>query len=79
MKSWRTGDALLLAYVILFFCYLESPLAFIVLASFNSGLTVHFPPTGFSLEWYDPCIASAFRQRNSCASSFCFPCSSRRS
>jgi putative spermidine/putrescine transport system permease protein len=53
MKSWRTGDALLLAYVFLFFCYLESPLAFIVLASFNSGLTVHFPPAGFSLEWYD--------------------------
>ncbi len=35
-----------------FFCYLESPLAFILLASFNNGLTVHFPPTGFSFQWY---------------------------
>jgi putative spermidine/putrescine transport system permease protein len=52
MKFWRIGDALLIAYVVLFFCYLESPLAFIVLASFNRGMTVHFPPAGFSLDWY---------------------------
>jgi putative spermidine/putrescine transport system permease protein len=44
--------ALLLAYVGLFFCYLESPLIVILLASFNDGLTVRFPPTGFSLQWY---------------------------
>jgi putative spermidine/putrescine transport system permease protein len=46
------GRALLLAYVGLFFCYLESPLIVILLASFNDGLTVRFPPTGFSLQWY---------------------------
>ena len=46
------GRALLLSYVGLFFCYLESPLIVILLASFNDGLTVRFPPTGFSLQWY---------------------------
>jgi putative spermidine/putrescine transport system permease protein len=52
MKSWRIQNMILLAYVIFFFCYLESPLVVIVFASFNSGLTVHFPPDGFSLRWY---------------------------
>jgi putative spermidine/putrescine transport system permease protein len=52
MRPNRVGTAILLAYVVLFFCYLESPLALILLASFNEGLTVRFPPTGFSLQWY---------------------------
>ena len=52
MRAGRIGGALLFAYVALFFLYLESPLALILLASFNDGLTVRFPPTGFSLQWY---------------------------
>jgi putative spermidine/putrescine transport system permease protein len=52
MRPGRVGGAILFAYVVLFFCYLESPLALILLASFNDGLTVRFPPTGFSLQWY---------------------------
>jgi putative spermidine/putrescine transport system permease protein len=43
---------LLTTYLVLFFLYLESPLLFVVLTSFNDGLTVTFPPTGFSLRWY---------------------------
>jgi len=52
MKARGIGGALLVAYVVLFFVYLESPLVFILLASFNKGLTVRFPPSGFSLQWY---------------------------
>lgn len=52
MKLWRKKNTLLFAYAILFFCYLESPLAVIVFTSFNSGQIVRFPPTGFSLRWY---------------------------
>lgn len=52
MRVNGIGSVLLVAYVVVFFCYLESPLAFILLASFNNGLTVHFPPTGFSFQWY---------------------------
>jgi len=52
MTAGRIGSTLLAAYVVLFFVYLESPLLLILLASFNPGLTVRFPPTGFSLQWY---------------------------
>jgi putative spermidine/putrescine transport system permease protein len=45
----RWGFAL---YITAFFIYLEAPLFIIFLASFNDQLTVRFPPTGFSLEWY---------------------------
>jgi putative spermidine/putrescine transport system permease protein len=47
-----TRNGLLLTYVTAFFVYLESPLAVIVFASFNSGQIVRFPPEGFSLKWY---------------------------
>jgi putative spermidine/putrescine transport system permease protein len=46
------GSLLLSGYLVLFFLYLESPLAIIGLTSFNDGLTVVFPPTGFSTQWY---------------------------
>jgi putative spermidine/putrescine transport system permease protein len=49
-RPW--GAFLLSAYLVLFFLYLESPLAVIALTSFNDGLTVAFPPTGFSTQWY---------------------------
>lgn len=46
------GRALLAAYLVLFFVFLEAPIVIIFLASFNDGLTVQFPPTGFSTDWY---------------------------
>lgn len=52
MRARRIGTVLLVAYVVLFFVYLESPLLLILLASFNPGPTVRFPPSGFSLQWY---------------------------
>ncbi len=52
MKLLVNKNALLVAYTVVFFVYLESPLIVILLASFNSGTIVHFPPTGFSLRWY---------------------------
>jgi putative spermidine/putrescine transport system permease protein len=50
--SRRVGACLLPAYLVAFFIYLEAPLIVIFLASFNDQLTVRFPPTGFSLQWY---------------------------
>lgn len=49
----KLGAWSLNAYLIVFFVYLEAPLIIIVLASFNDQLTVRFPPTGFSLQWYE--------------------------
>ena len=46
------GRGALVAYLWLFFIYLELPLVIILLASFNDGLTVTFPPTGYSTQWY---------------------------
>ena len=46
------GRWLLSGYLLLFFLYLESPLVIIGLTSFNNGLTVAFPPSGFSTQWY---------------------------
>jgi putative spermidine/putrescine transport system permease protein len=48
----QLGRWSLTTYLVAFFVYLEAPLLIIVLASFNDQLTVRFPPTGFSLEWY---------------------------
>ena len=46
------GRYSLIAYLVLFFAYLESPLFMIVLTSFNQGASVVFPPSGFSTQWY---------------------------
>ena len=48
----RFGSRLLGGYLVLFFLFLETPIIIIVLASFNDGPTVRFPPIGFSLQWY---------------------------
>ena len=48
----RFGSPLLGGYLVLFFLFLETPIIIIVLASFNDGPTVRFPPIGFSLQWY---------------------------
>lgn len=54
IETARTiGAWSLTTYLIVFFVYLEAPLVIIVLASFNDQLTVRFPPTGFSLQWYE--------------------------
>lgn len=49
-RGW--GGKLLGAYLVLFFIYLESPILIIFLTSLNKGLTVTFPPAGFSGRWY---------------------------
>jgi ABC-type spermidine/putrescine transport system permease subunit II len=43
---------LLALYLVAFFVYLESPLVIVFLTSLNKGLTVTFPPTGLSAQWY---------------------------
>ena len=48
----RTGHVLYLGLVILVYAYLLTPLVIVVLASFNSGEFLTFPPEGFSLRWY---------------------------
>jgi putative spermidine/putrescine transport system permease protein len=58
----RAGRWSLWVYLLLFFIYLEAPLIIIVLASFNNELTVRFPPTGFSLEWYRALWATAIEE-----------------
>jgi putative spermidine/putrescine transport system permease protein len=46
------GRILMAAYLAAFFVYLESPLVVVVLASFNDGPSVTFPPDSLSLHWY---------------------------
>jgi putative spermidine/putrescine transport system permease protein len=46
------GRLLLSGYLLLFLLYAESPLVIIGLTSFHNVLTVAFPPTRFSTQWY---------------------------
>jgi putative spermidine/putrescine transport system permease protein len=48
----RPGRALFLAFVAAAYCFLLLPLVIVVLASFNSGEMLTFPPQGFSFRWY---------------------------
>lgn len=47
-----TGRALYLGFITLVYIFLLTPLVVVVLASFNSGEFLTFPPEGFSLRWY---------------------------
>jgi putative spermidine/putrescine transport system permease protein len=49
----RAGRALFLGFVAAAYCFLLLPLVIVVLASFNSGELLTFPPQGFSLRWYE--------------------------
>jgi putative spermidine/putrescine transport system permease protein len=48
----HVGNLALGTYLLMFFLFLEAPIIIILLASFNAGPTVRFPPVGFSLQWY---------------------------
>jgi putative spermidine/putrescine transport system permease protein len=48
----RTGRFSLLAFVALGYLFLMLPIVVVVLASFNSGNYLRFPPEGFSFRWY---------------------------
>ena len=48
----RAGRALFLGFVAAAYGFLLLPLGVVVLASFNSGELLTFPPQGFSLRWY---------------------------
>ena len=51
LKS-KTVHVLYLCIVTLVYIFLLTPLVIVVLASFNSGEFLTFPPQGFSLKWY---------------------------
>ena len=48
----QAGRALFLGFVAAAYGFLLLPLVVVVLASFNSGELLTFPPQGFSLRWY---------------------------
>ena len=48
----KLGRAVYLGFVTLVYIFLLTPLVIVVLASFNSGEFLTFPPEGFSLRWY---------------------------
>jgi putative spermidine/putrescine transport system permease protein len=54
MASLRTrgGRAVFLAVVVAVYGFLLLPLVIVVLASFNAGELLTFPPKGFALRWY---------------------------
>ncbi|MEX2535570.1 MAG: ABC transporter permease [Trueperaceae bacterium] len=45
-------------YVILMFTFLLAPIVIVVLAAFNAGEYLTFPPQGFSLRWFENFFAS---------------------
>lgn len=48
----EAGRALFRGFVAAAYCFLLLPLVIVVLASFNAGELLTFPPQGFSLRWY---------------------------
>ena len=46
------GRALLSFYCLLVYAFLLAPIVIVVLASFNAGAFLTFPPQGLSLRWY---------------------------
>ena len=52
------GRAVFLAIVATVYGFLMLPIAIVVIASFNSGKYLKFPPEGFSLQWYQAFFAS---------------------
>ena len=52
-RRWRrTARRFYVGFVTLVYAFLLLPLVIVVLASFNSGEFLTFPPEGFSLKWY---------------------------
>jgi putative spermidine/putrescine transport system permease protein len=52
------GRGLFLALVAAVYGFLMLPIGIVVIASFNSGKYLKFPPDGFSLQWYEAFFAS---------------------
>ena len=52
------GSPLLVVIVTLLFAFLLAPIAIVVLAAFNAGEYLTFPPQGFSLRWFENFFAS---------------------
>ena len=59
MDRTRIGRGLYLSLVTLVYLFLLTPLVIVVLASFNAGEYLSFPPEGFSLRWYAKFLSSA--------------------
>ena len=55
----RVTRTMFLGFVIAAYCFLLLPLVIVVLASFNAGELLTFPPQGFSLRWYSHFFNSA--------------------
>jgi putative spermidine/putrescine transport system permease protein len=51
MKT-RSGDLAFSLYCWLVYAFLLAPIVIVVLASFNAGAFLTFPPKGFSFRWY---------------------------
>ena len=49
---FRLGRVAYLGFITLVYVFLLTPLVIVVLASFNAGEFLTFPPKGFSLRWY---------------------------
>jgi putative spermidine/putrescine transport system permease protein len=54
----RRGGLALAAVVTLTFAFLLAPILIVVLAAFNAGEYLTFPPQGFSLRWFENFFAS---------------------
>lgn len=54
----RTRRALSLVPVVLVCAFLLLPLVVVALSSFNEGNNFRFPPSGFSLRWYEEVLGS---------------------
>lgn len=51
--SSRAGRIALRAVLIALYLFLLAPIVIVVIAAFNSGEYLRFPPEGFSLRWFD--------------------------
>jgi putative spermidine/putrescine transport system permease protein len=54
----RAGPALLVVVVTLVFAFLLAPILIVVLAAFNAGEYLTFPPQGFSTRWFENFFSS---------------------
>lgn len=52
MAGRRAGALILIAVVIALYVFLLAPIAVVVIAAFNAGEYLRFPPEGFSLRWF---------------------------
>jgi putative spermidine/putrescine transport system permease protein len=58
MDLSRRGKIALNSVVTLIYAFLLAPIVIVVIAAFNSGEYLRFPPEGFSLRWFRALIAS---------------------